>query len=104
MRRIKTTQDQVSISVALKLRLYFQMREKEDQTKSCTRRTAQAETQQFLPCCHCMHWFNCNQKTVNEPQESVILSCESPPPPPFPPPPTPPGPADSAPKHSVFPP
>ena len=35
-----------------------------------------------------MQWFNCDQKTVNESQESVILSSESPHPLPFPPPPS----------------
>ena len=84
MRRINTTQDQVSNSVALKLRLYFQMKEKVSQTKRCACRSAQGQTQQFLPCCHCMQWFNCNQKTINESQESVILSCESPTPSPPP--------------------
>ena len=52
------------------------MKEKYSQTKSCTCKTAQAHTQQFLPCCHCVPWFNCNQKTINEPQESFTRDRE----------------------------
>ena len=84
----RTTQDQVSISVALRLRLYFQMKEKYSQTKSCTYKTTQAQTQQFLPCCHCMKWLNCNKKLIMSPKRALSSLVSPPPHPlPFPPPP-----------------
>ena len=95
MRRINTTEDQVNIPVALKLRLYFQMKEKDSQTKSCASRSAQAQTQLFLHAVIACSGLIVTKKLLMSPKRALSSLVSSRPPP---------GPADSAAKHGVFPP